>query len=329
VLRMPEFELQLPRTPAEAVALRASLPDSLYVAGGTDLLPNLKHHLRAPKALVSLARVEGLDAIERQPDGGFRLGARVTLHRLATSELLQRELPGLSLAASLVAGPQHRLMGTLGGNIMLDTRCLFYNQSREWREALGYCLKAEGTWCHVIGSAKACVAAQSSDTVPVLVGLGASVEVLAPDGSTRHVPLRELWTKDGRVDRNHTVPDGSLVTAVLVPAPAPGHRSTYRKVRTRAAVDYPQLGIAAVAAFEGEQCTALDVVIGAMLPHPKLMTGLEGALGTRWTDSVVEHLAEAVFKQARPQPQLHGDPTWRRHLARAETRRALLSLMPR
>jgi 4-hydroxybenzoyl-CoA reductase subunit beta len=326
VLRMPEYELALPRTPLEAVQLRASLPESLYVAGGTDLLPNLKHHLHHPKTLISLAQLEGLDAIESSSDGALRIGARTTLHRVATSELLQQEVPALSLAASLVAGPQHRLMGTLGGNIMLDTRCLFYNQSREWREALGYCLKAEGTWCHVIGSAKACVAAQSSDTVPVLVALGASVEVLLADGTQREIALRELWTKDGRVDRNHTVPDGSLVTAVRIPAPSPGHRSTYRKVRSRAAVDFPQLGIAAVAAFEGEQCTALDIVIGAMLPHPKPVTGLEGAVGTRWTEATVEHVAEAVYKQARPQPQLHGDPTWRRHLARTETRRALLSL---
>ena len=320
---MPEFELHLPRTAAEAVSLRSSLPESLYVAGGTDLLPNLKHELHRPKHLVSLAQVEGLDGISVRADGTLRIGARTTLHALATDERLRVEVPGLSLAASLVAGPQHRRMGTLGGNVMLDTRCLFYNQSAHWRASLGYCLKAEGTWCHVIGSAKGCVAAQSSDTVPVLVALDARIEALAPDGTAREVPLRGLWTKDGRVDRNHTVPAESLVTAILVPPRRSGHRSTYRKVRSRAAVDYPQLGVAVVAAFDGGTCSALDVVLGAMLPHPKAVDGLDFAVGTPLDDAVIERVAEAAFKQARPQSQIHGEPSWRRHMARVETRRAL------
>jgi 4-hydroxybenzoyl-CoA reductase subunit beta len=217
-------------------------------------------------------------------------------------------------------------MGTLGGNVMLDTRCLFYNQSEPWRVAVGYCLKAEGTWCHVIGSAKGCVAAQSSDTVPVLVAARSSIELLLPDGAATTVPLTGVWTKDGRIDRNRTLPEGALVTAILVPPPAAGHRSTYRKVRTRGAVDFPQLGVAVVAAFDGPVCTAVDVVIGAMLPHPKIVDHLGFAVGTTLPDDVIAEVADQVFKQARPQPQVHGDPSWRRHLARVETRRALHDL---
>lgn len=326
MLRMPEFEVHLPTTAADAVALRASLPSSLYVAGGTDLLPNLKHHLHQPSHLVSLTSVEGLDGVTLLGDGTLRIGARTTLHALATDPVVGREVPGLAFAASQVAGPQHRRMGTLGGNVMLDTRCLFYNQTLQWRHAVGYCLKAAGTWCHVIGSAKACVAAQSSDTVPVLVAVDAAIEVMLPLGETRTVRLRDLWTRDGRVDQNRTVPDEALVTAIVIPPRAEGHRSAYRKVRTRSALDYPQLGIAAAAGFTGDRCTSLEVVIGAMLPHPKRVENLELAVGTSLQDTVIDEVADRVYRAARPQPQLHGEPSWRRHLARVETRRVLVAL---
>lgn len=329
MLRMPEFEVHLPKSAADAVALRSSLPESLYVAGGTDLLPNLKHHLHHPKHLVSLTSVDGLDRIELAADGTLRIGARTTLHALATDPVVVREVPGLAFAASQVAGPQHRRMGTIGGNVMLDTRCLFYNQSLSWRVAVGYCLKAEGTWCHVIGSAKACVAAQSSDTVPVLVAVDAAIEVLLPGGQTQQVRLRDLWTKDGRVDQNRTVADEALVTALVIPPRPSGHRSAYRKVRTRAAVDFPQLGIAASGGFDGDRCTSLEVVIGAMLPHPKRVENLDLAVGSVLTDAVIEEVADRVYRAARPQPQVHGDPSWRRHLARVEARRVLTELRDR
>ncbi len=323
MLRMPPFQVHAPTTAAEAVALKAELPDSLYVAGGTDLLPNLKHRLHTPSHLVSLASVRGFAELTREGDGTLRLGAGATLHALATSELLQREVPGLADAASRIAGPQHRRMGTLGGNVMLDTRCLFYNQTSDWRKALGYCLKKDGTWCHVIGSAKACVAAQSSDTVPMLVALGASIEALLPGGQARLVALGDLFTKDGRFEQNHALPADALVTAVVVPSRPAGHRSVYRKVRARGAVDYPQLSVAIAAGFDGDVVTALEIVIGAMLPFPKPLAHTQAAVGTRLEDDVVAALADHAFKQARPQAQLHGDPDWRRHLARVETRRGL------
>ena len=327
MLRMPAFEVHQPTTAADAVRLRSELPNSLYIAGGTDLLVNLKHQLHRPEHLVSLARVPGLDAIEEAKDGTLRIGARVTLHDIATSELLNAEVPGFALAASMVAGPQHRRMGTIGGNVMLDTRCLFYNQSHEWRTALGNCLKAEGDWCHVIGSPKGCVAAQSSDTVPNLVALDARIAVLEPDGVEREVNLRELFTKDGRFDQIHTVPQTSLVTAIVIPPREMGHRSTYRKLRSRGAIDYPQLGVAVVVALDKSGCLAqIEACIGAMLPQPKRLTKLDGWLGRPLTDEVIAELGERAFKQVRPQPNIHGDPAWRRHMARVEFERALQSL---
>lgn len=327
MLRMPGFEVHLPASAAEAVALRAELPESLYVAGGTDLLVNLKHRLHAPSHLVSLARVEGLGGITLQDDGTLRIGATTTLHEVATSPLVTREAPGLAQAAGLVAGPQHRRMGTLGGNVMLDTRCLFYNQSEHWRQSIGYCLKKDGDWCHVIGSPKSCVAAQSSDTVPMLTAMNAQIELLDVDGP-REVPLRELFTKDGRFDHVHTVPHTALVTGILVPPRPTGHRGVYRKVRARAAIDYPQLGVAVAAGFDGDVLTALDIVIGAMLPQPRVLRHVDQAVGQRLTDDLIQQLAEHAFKQARPQAQVHGSPDWRRLMARVEVRRALTTLRP-
>lgn len=327
MLRMPELQVHLPATAQEAVHLRSTLPESMYVAGGTDLLPNLKHHLHAPQHLISLAQVAALGTITESEAGGLRIGATAPLHDVATSALVQRSAPGLAEAAAVVGGPQHRRMGTLGGNVMLDTRCLFYNQTRHWRASLGYCLKREGVWCHVIGSAKACVAAQSSDTVPMLTALGAELHAVLPDGEAT-VPLADLFRADGRYERNHTLPAEALVRAIAVPAQPSGHRSTYRKVRARASVDFPQLGVAVAAAFDGDACTALSVVLGALLPQPRVVKHLDRYLGSPLTDDAVDAVAEHAFKQARPVTSVHGDPAWRRLRARVEVARALRSLRP-
>ncbi|MEN0061985.1 MAG: FAD binding domain-containing protein [Myxococcota bacterium] len=326
MLRMPAFDVLRPTSVDEAVALRRQHPASRYVAGGTDLLPNLKHGLDAPTHLVSLSHVEGLAQITAT-DEAIRIGARTTIHTLATDPIVQTELPGLAQAASTIAGPQHRRMGTLGGNVLLDTRCLFYNQTEAWRTAVGFCLKKDGQWCHVIGSPKACVAAQSSDSVPMLIALGATVHFATPDGPAE-IELSSLFTTDGRRESHRTVPAEALLTEVVVPRPRPGHRSVYRKVRARNAVDYPQLSVAFAGTFDGTTCQSLRVVLGAMLPQPKVLKGSETLVGTEITDEAATAFAERAFKQARPQPQIHGDPEWRRHLARVETYRGLLELRP-
>ena len=325
MLRMPTFQVHQPTTAAEAVALKAELPGSLYVAGGTDLLPNLKHWLHEPEHLVSLSGIESLCGIT-VADHTVTIGAGTPLQAIAEHPWLASHLPGLAAAVSSIAGPQHRRMGTIGGNIMLDTRCLFYNQSLHWRQSVGYCLKKDGTWCHVIGSAKACVAAQSSDSVPMLVALGAEIEVEAPGAGTQRLPLAGLFTKDGRFEQNHTVPEHALLTAVHLPRPPEGHRSVYRKVRARAAVDFPQLSVALAGTFEGSECRSLSVVIGAMLPFPKAVPGTDVAVGTTLGDEVVEQIAIRAAKQARPQAQIHGEPDWRRSLVGVETRRGLEAL---
>ncbi|MCB9676767.1 MAG: FAD binding domain-containing protein [Alphaproteobacteria bacterium] len=326
MLRMPAFTLQQPASVDEAVRMRAEL-DSLYLAGGTDLLVNLKHHLQRPAHVIDLRGLPGLDGIEVGADA-IRIGALTPLATVERDARVRDIVPGLAEAVASIAGPQHREMGTLGGNVMLDTRCLFYNQTEAWRTALGKCLKADGDWCHVIGSPKACVAAQSSDSVPMLTALGAVLELRTAPGEVREVALADLFTKDGRYDRMHTVPRESLLEAIRIPRPAAGHRSTYRKVRSRQAVDFPQLGVAVAATFDGRTCTAVEIVLGALLPSPRQLPTLDEAIGVEWTDAVVEAVADRVRRFARPQRSIHGDPAWRRHLAGVETRRAMLYLRP-
>jgi 4-hydroxybenzoyl-CoA reductase subunit beta len=312
MLRMPPLEVHLPTTVAEAVALRRDLPASMYIAGGTDLLVNLKHRLHAPEHLVSLSAVEELVGIEASDDGTLRIGAGTVLQEVAESEVVRDGAPALAIAAGLVAGPQHRRMGTLGGNVMLDTRCLFYNQSESWREALGYCLKKDGDWCHVINTPKRCVAAHSGDTVPVLIALDAVLEVVHPEDGPGEVLLEDLYVMDGRFDDNHALDPRCLVVAIRIPPRTPGHRSTYRKVRARRAVDFPQLGLAVVGAFAGDgTCTELVAVVTAVLPRPQRLKRLEAAVGTHLEDEVVEELAEQTYRQVHPQTSIHGDPTKR------------------
>lgn len=324
MLRMPAFTLHHPRTADEAVALRSE-PGAYYLAGGTDLLVNLKHRLHEASTLVDLSGVPGLSGVEHTA-GHVRIGALTPLARIAEHPLVQSSLPGLAEAVSSIAGPQHREMGTLGGNVMLDTRCLFYNQTEAWRTALGKCLKADGDWCHVIGSPKGCVAAQSSDSVPMLTALGAVLELRTAPGQVAEVALADLFTKDGRYDRMLSVPRTSLLEAIRIPAPGPGHRSTYRKVRTRAAVDFPQLGVAVAARFDGDLCADLRIVLGALLPAPRSLPDLPEAIGVHWDDAVIAGLADRAWKLARPQRSVHGDPAWRRHMVRVEVTRALQAI---
>ncbi len=325
MLRMPAFTLQQPKTVDEAVRMRAEL-DSVYLAGGTDILVNLKHRLMSPAHVIDLSSVSGLSGVTIT-DSEVRIGALTSLAELEHHADLARILPGLAEAIATIAGPQHRQMGTIGGNVMLDTRCLFYNQTESWREALGKCLKADGDWCHVIDSPKACVAAQSSDSVPMLTALNAVLELRTAPGTVEEVPLDGLFGKDGRYDRMLKVPRTALLEAIRVPLPADGHRSTYRKVRTRAAVDYPQLSVAVAARFDGAACTDLRIVLGALLPSPRVLDNPQQAHGV-WTDETLDALADRVRRFARPQRSIHGDPAWRRHLAGVEARRALSYIRP-
>ena len=317
MLRMDGFEVHAARTPEEAVALYGSHEGAHYIAGGTDLVPNLKHRIVPAHHLVSLSTA--LRRGWRNENGEWIIGAGTRLSELAR----MKELPPLAEAAGLVAGPQIRNMGTIGGNVLLDTRCLFFNQTLFWRKSLGYCLKAEGTWCHVVGGPKTCVATQSSDTVPVLLALGARIRLLGPNGS-RELDLRSLYKFNGMDHLQIT--EGELLTDIVVPDPGAGFRGSYTKLRMRGAIDFPQLGVAIVGTFDGDTASKLEIVVGAINPQPKPVRGLDTVLGKSLDDDSVQAIGEMVHQQTRPQGSVQGDTTWRRRMARVFVERGLRSL---
>ncbi|MCP4917497.1 MAG: hypothetical protein GY913_11285 [Proteobacteria bacterium] len=329
---MPPFRVHNPKTNADAVAMWNELGgaqgdgpnvdwSAMYVAGGTDLLPNLKHKLFSPKHLVNLTGLPKTGIVET--DTHLVIDGQTKLSALARNPLVREHAPHLAQAASLVAGPQIRNMGTIGGNVLLDTRCLYYNQSAFWRKALGRCLKAEGDWCHVIGGPKTCVAAQSSDTVPVLLGLDASIVLLSPGGE-RELGLRDLYRFNGfdhlKLER------GELLTEVRVPKPGPGFRGVYKKLRVRDSIDFPQLGLAVSSRWDGTALLALDIVVGAAGPTPKPIKKLDRFLGGELTDERIDAIAELVRKGTRPNEAVQGDVAWRRMMSGVFTRRALQEL---
>jgi 4-hydroxybenzoyl-CoA reductase subunit beta len=326
MLTLPEFTLLRPRTLAEAAALLAEhRGDARLLAGGTDLLVNMKHGLLAPAHLIDLSAVEGAAGVRREDDGSVAIGALTTLAELESDPIVAALYPSLSEAAGLVAGPQLRNMGTLGGNVCLDTRCVYINQTHFWRQSLGYCLKKDGTVCHVVANGRRCVAAQSSDTAPVLVSLDARARLLSVRGE-RTVPVESLYRRDGA---DHLALEADEVLTEIVLAPTRDDlRTAYRKLRVRQAIDYPALSIAVAARFDLEaRLNHLAVVGTALMATPRRLGGLDELLGRPLDDEVIDAVATRAHKQLVPMTNILVDPEWRREMVPVFVRRALRSLV--
>ncbi len=310
------FVVERPKTVDAALALLDAHGDAArLVAGGTDILVNIKHGLHAPEVLVDLKAIDGLRAIDLDGDV-FEIGALVGLHTLARHPGIQAALPSLARAAGLIAGPQLRRMGTIGGNVCLDTRCVYINQTHFWREALGYCIKKDGTVCHVTKVGKKCVAAASNDTAPVLWTLGASVRLASPRG-VRELTLEEFYVNDG--EKNSVIEPDEILTHIRVPRPAPTRRMAYQKLRVRDSIDFPMLNMALAFDFDGAAVTNPDVVVSAVAARPRRIKRLpEGPLN----DALIEEAGMVAFKQVRPLTNINGDVVWRREMVPVMLRRA-------
>jgi 4-hydroxybenzoyl-CoA reductase subunit beta len=335
MLRLHEYAYHRPRTLEEAVGFLHGHEDAVAVAGGTDLVPNMKHRLFTPRHLVALkgiAELRGIGTVDVEgraveagsPDAAqVVIGACETLADTARSPLVRRLLPSLAEAAGRVAGPQIRNQGTIGGNLCLDTRCTYYNQSLFWRQALGFCLKKDGDVCHVTRTGKKCVAANSADTPPVLTTLGAVVDLVSA-GGTRTVPVADFFVADGTWNTVRR-PD-ELVARVRVPIPHAGVRMAYVKVRQRDSIDFPLLSIAVAAELEGDLVAGMRLVVSALGAKPRVVSGLEKvAVGHRLGD-VAEAVAQQAWKQCHPLENLIVDPDWRRAMVPVYVRRALAGL---
>ena len=337
MLRLPPFRYHRPATVDEAVGLLARYgEDALPIAGGTDLMPNMKHRLFTPAHVVSLngiAAMRGIGTVNgtRSASGngrfargdGFhlRIGALETLADVSTHPLVRLHFAGLAEAAGLVAGPQLRNMGTIGGNVCLDTRCTYYNQTEFWRDALGYCLKKDGTVCHVTRVGRKCVAAHSADTPPNLIALDATL-TLTGTGGTREIPAADFFVIDGI--RNTRRGRDEILTEIRIPI-VKGRRSAYQKLRQRHSIDFPLLSVAVVADFaEDERVAGLTGVVSALGARPRVLGGWgKMAKGERLTGDLIGALAGRAWSQCRPLDNMIVDPEWRRAMVPVHVRRAL------
>ncbi len=327
MLRLPQHELLQPATVDEAVALLAEHGErALLIAGGTDLLPNMKHRLFEPEFLIALSGVEELRGIREAADG-LEIGAMTTLTEVAESSLVQERAPALAQAALAVSGPQLRNMGTLGGNVMLDTRCQWYNQTYFWRQALGFCLKKDGTKCHVVEGGQKCVAAASNDTLPALMTLDAALEFRSPRGAEERA-VDAIWKPDGIW--NKKLGRDELLSAIRVPARAAHeHRGAYGKLRERGSIDFPLLGMAARLDLDpAGAVTDADLCVVALQARParvrKVAERLVGtAPGSPAFEEAVAAVAEAAGKQCKPLANVPGDAEYRHRMVPVLARRTL------
>ncbi len=320
---LPELTLERPTSLAEAARL-AARDGARILGGGTDLIPNLRHGLGAPRMLVSLERVAGLDRLERT-DQSLHIGAGVTLARLARANELDGPYAAIREAASVVAGPAHRTVATLGGNLCLDTRCVYYNQSEWWRRANGYCLKHRGEVCHVAPQGKRCRAAFSGDLAPALMALGASASIAGADG-VRRCALESLYRDDGAA--HLALGGGEILASVEFAAPAPGTRSGYLKARARGAIDFPLAGVAMALRVEQSSIAALRVALTGTNPAPLLLSGTAALLGRAPDPQTAAALGKLVQKQAGPVRTTVTAADWRRQVAATYAQRLLRTLAP-
>ena len=322
MMRLPYFAFHAPTTVHEAADLIASSPDAMLVAGGTDLLPNMKRRQQVPGALVSLRGIAELGQITN--GNGLTIGAGLTLSGLVRDARLGERYTALWQAASSVATPHLRNMGTLGGNLCLDTRCNYYDQNYEWRKAIDFCMKKDGAVCWVATGSPKCLAVSSTDTAPALLALGATVVLVSVQG-TREIAVSDLYRNDG-IDYL-TRRRNEILTSVRLP-PFGGWRSTYWKLRRRGGFDFPVLSVAAAIRFGGGR-TVEDarLVLGAVSSRPVETSAASAALiGQPLTDDSIAHAAELAAKPAKPMDNTDFNLLWRKRVVREFVTYALREL---
>jgi 4-hydroxybenzoyl-CoA reductase subunit beta len=317
------FHVARPKSLDEAVRLLATHGhDAMIIAGGTDVVPNLQMRLFSPRVLVDVKPLRALSGVEYSASEGLRIGALTTLSHLLESQVVREKFPVLASAVATIAGPLQRNMGTLGGNLCLETRCRWYNQSHLWRTALGGCLKKDGDVCHVAPGGKFCWAAWSGDSAPALLTLDAEIEIAGPLG-VRRIPLASFYKKDGK-DRINLAPD-EILTAVHVPARMAGRRGVYHKLRVRDSIDYPLAGAAlSMDVDETGVCLDARLALTGVNPAPLLVPQASQLLaGRKASGELIEQVAYAAIQTAKPLTTSASTPVYRREMVKLFTRRAL------
>jgi 4-hydroxybenzoyl-CoA reductase subunit beta len=303
-------------------------PEGAYVAGGTDLYPNMKRRHQEPRTVISLMQVPDLGADGRIAGSadGMTIGSCITLTQLSDHPAIRQSASAVGVAAALVSTPLLRNMGTLGGNLCLDTRCNYYNQSYEWRKAIDFCMKKDGAICWVAPSSPRCWAVSSSDVAPVMVAIGAEYVLVGPAGE-RVVPAGRFYHNDG-INYLTKQPD-EILTAVRLPAPG-GWDAVYHKLRRRGSFDFPVLGVAAWVNWDGSKVADARIVLGGVASYPQDVPEAGEALrGSPLSDDAIAAAAEAAFHPSKPMDNTDFDLSWRKQMTRVYVKRALEQLRQR
>jgi 4-hydroxybenzoyl-CoA reductase subunit beta len=324
MLRLPPFEYLIPKNLDDAVKLLGERgSDAMLVAGGTDLFPNMKRRQFEPKYLVGINALRELRGVRRE-NSNIVIGTGTTLTQLSNDPAIQHSHSALSTAASLVSSPQLRNAGTIGGNLCLDTRCNYYDQTYFWRKAIGFCMKKDGDVCLVAPGGSRCWAISSTDGAPVAVALDARVRLVGPNGA-REIPASALYRDDGM---NYlTKARDEILTEIVLP-PADGLKSTYLKLRRRGSIDFPLLGVAAALRVAPNGVVEhARLVLGAIASHPVEAIDAEKILiGQKLAPDVIDAAAEAAYKPAKPMDNADASYAWRKKMVRVYVQRALSEL---
>ena len=334
MMRLPKFDYRVPREIAEALKIMAgSGPEGQFVAGGTDLYPNMKRRQQTPRTVISVMRVPELNQVSGDGGQGLVIGSSVTLTDICEHPLINRDYPVIARAARTISTPILRNMGTIGGNLLLDTRCNYYDQNYEWRKGINFCLKKDGDVCWVAPGSSKCWAVQSSDLVPVMVAIGAKFRLASTLGE-RMIDAAGFYNDDG-IDYLKKRPDELLVDIHL--PPTNGWRASYQKLRRRGAFDFPVLGVAAWIQVDETERQAggapavpvinARIVLGGIAPSPVEVEAAGAALiGQPLDDDHIQAAAEAAYVKARPLDNTDFVMNWRKQMTRQYTLRALQEL---
>ncbi len=317
---LPPFTLHEPKTVDEAVALKTKFgKDADFVAGGTDLLCNYKYEINAKPHVISLGTVTELKSFDTT-----RIGAGALLDDVMTDSGMRRDLPVIPAAIGVISSHLLRQTGTVGGNLMVDTRCFWFNQSKFWRDSISGCLKSEGDACRVVWGAKECVAVYSGDLAPVLITLGASVTIAGPKGR-RVVPLGEFYEHDGI--KRHVLGEGELLVEIRIPTEARTWKASYRKLRTRESFDFPVLGVAVAAKVDGDLLLDAHVNLGAVHTTPLSRDGaISQFIGKRIDEATASEIGEAVADGLVIHNNTAMTPAYRRKMVAVFTKRCFLDV---
>jgi 4-hydroxybenzoyl-CoA reductase subunit beta len=324
MMRLPKFKYLQPKSVREAVKMIADAgPTAMFVAGGTDLYPGMKRRQFTPPVVIGLSRLRELGRKSGTPESGIVLGAGMTLTDVERDRKVRAAHPALARAVELISTPPLRNMGTIGGNVLLDTRCNYYNQNYEWRKGINFCMKKDGAICWVAPSSPRCWAVQSSDSVPVLVAIGATAKLVSPAGE-RVIPVADLYVDDG-INYLRKRPD-ELLTEIRLPA-ANGWKATYWKLRRRGSFDFPVISVGACLWFNGRVVKDAKIILGAVGSHPiEAVDAQKAVIGKPLSPESIAAAAEAAYRPAKPLDNTDFHMSWRKEMVRRYVAGALEEL---